>query len=269
MLVGSLKGKCALVYGGGGAIGGAAARAFAREGARVFLAGRSQEKLDVVAGDIWDDGGTVETRQVDAFDPEAVARHVDDIAARAGSIDILLNAIGIAHVQGTPFAELSLDDYLHPITAYSRTHFITAKAVARHMVKRQAGVILALSTPGSRLPGPGFMGFGVACAAIETLCRHLAGELGASGIRVICLRPDAIPEALQMRSHSNEVFRDSAARAGMTIESMLAQHASSGTLLKRLPTLAEVADFAAFVSSDRASAMTGAIANLTCGSLVD
>jgi 3-oxoacyl-[acyl-carrier protein] reductase len=69
--------------------------------------------------------------------------------------------------------------------------------------------------------------------------RILAGELSPSGIRVICLRPDAIPEAV------------------------------AGTLLGRLPTFTEVASFAAFVASDRAGAMTGAIANLTCGSLVD
>ena len=190
------------------------------------------------------------------------------MAANADGIDIALNAVGIRHVQGTPFAELSFQDYAHPITAYTRTHFLTAKAVARHTVKQGSGAILTLSTPGSRLSGPGFMGIGVACGAIETLSRILAGELGPSGIRVICLRPDAIREAV-ITSHTREVFSGLAERAGTTVESMLAERARTGALLKRLSTLAEVANFAAFVASDRASAMTGAIANLTCGSLVD
>ena len=259
-----LQGKNAVIYGGGGSIGGAVARAFAREGAKMFLAGRTLAKLQEVANDIPD----ADLTEVDALDEKAVERHADAVAAKAGRIDIALNAIGIVHVQGTPFAELSLKDYAHPIAAYTRTNFITAKAVARHMVKRGSGVILTLSTPGSRMAGVGFLGYGVTCGAIETFSRILAGELGASGIRVICLRPDAIPQALPT-SHARQVFQGFAERAGMSIEDMLAKRAATGTLLKRFPTLAEVADYAAFAASDRCSAMTGAIANLSCGSLVD
>jgi 3-oxoacyl-[acyl-carrier protein] reductase len=258
-----LQGKNALIYGGGGAIGGAVARSFAREGANLFLAGRSRAKLESIARET-----SAEVTELDALDEKAVNRHADAVAAKAGRIDIALNALGIVHVQGTPFAELSLEDFAHPIAAYTRTNFITAKAVARHMTKRRSGVILTLSTPGSRMAGTGFLGYGVTCAAIEAFSRILAGELGPSGIRVVCLRPDAIPEALAV-SHSRQVFQGFAERAGVPIEEMLAQRARSGTLLGRFPTLAEVADFAAFVASDRAGAMTGAIANLTCGSLVD
>ena len=263
-----LQNKNAVIYGGGGAIGGAVARVFAREGAKVFLAGRTLARLDQVAREISAAGGTAETAQVDALDEKAIDKHADAVAAKAGGIDIALNAVGILHVQGTPFAELSFRDYAHPITAYTRTNFVTAKAVARHMVKQGSGVILTLSTPGSRMSGQGFLGNGVASAGIEAFSRILAGELGASGIRVVCLRPHAIPEAVAT-SHTREVFSGFAERARTTIEAMLAESARTGTLLKRLPTLAEVADFAAFVSSDRASAMTGAIANLTCGALVD
>ena len=263
-----LENKNAVVYGGGGAIGGAVARAFAREGARVFLAGRTLAKLDQVARGISAAGGMAEIAEVDALDEEAVDKHADAVAAKAGGIDIALNAVGILHVQGPPFAEVPFEDYMYPITAYTRTNFLTAKAVARHMAKQGAGVILTLSTPGARLTGQGFLGNGVSSAAIEAFSRILAGELGASGIRVICLRPHAIPEAVAT-SHTRELFSGFAERAGTTVEAMLAERARTGTLLKRLPTLAEVANFAAFAASDRASAMTGAIANLTCGSIVD
>jgi MOSC domain-containing protein YiiM/NAD(P)-dependent dehydrogenase (short-subunit alcohol dehydrogenase family) len=254
-----LENRNAVIYGGGGAIGGAVARAFAREGAKVFLAGRTRSKLDAVARDISAAGGAAEAAEVDALDEQAVNRHADAVSAKAGGIDIALNAVGILHVQGPPFAELTFQDYAHPITAYTRTHFLTAKAVARHMVKQGSGVILTLSTPGSRMPGQGFLGYGVTCGAIETFSRILAGELAPSGIRVICLRPDAIPEALAT-SHSREVFSGFAERFGTTVESMLAERARTGTLLKRLPTLAEVANFAAFAASDRAGAMIGTFA---------
>jgi 3-oxoacyl-[acyl-carrier protein] reductase len=219
-----LQYKNAVIYGGGGAIGGAVARAFAREGARVFLAGRTLAKLDHVARDISATGGMAETAEVDALDEHAIDTHADAVAAKAGGIDIALNAVGILHVQGMPFAELSFQDYAHPITAYTRTHFLTAKAVARHMVKQGSGVILTLSTPGSRMSGQGFLGYGVTCGAIETFSRILAGELGPHGIRVICLRPDAIPEAVAT-SHAREVFSGFAERAGTTVENMLAERA--------------------------------------------
>ncbi|PWK75643.1 SDR family oxidoreductase [Aminobacter sp. AP02] len=261
-----LKNKTAVVYGGGGAIGGAAAKAFARDGARVFLGGRTRSRMEAVAAEIRAEGGFAEIAILDALDELAVERHADAVAQKAGGIDIALNAVGIAHVQGTPLAELSLADFETPVAAYTRSNFLTAKAVARHMQGR--GVILTLSTPGARMSGVGFLGNGVASAAVEAMSRILAGELGARGIRVICLRPDAIPESLEI-SHARAAFEGFAKRAGMPVDDMLAARAASGPLLRRFPTLAQIGDFAAFVASDRAGAMTGAIANLSCGTLVD
>ena len=261
-----LSDKNALIYGGGGAIGGAVACAFAREGARVFLAGRSPAKLQQVADRITAAGGEAEFAQVDALDQRAVVEHADSVARKAGRIDVTLNAIGIPHVQGTPFAELSLEDFVHP--SYTRSNFLTAQAASRHMIRQGSGVVLTLSTPGARMSAPGFLGYGVTCGAIETFSRILSGELGGHGIRVICLRPDAIPETLSV-SHAKAVFQGFADKAGSTVEAMLSERARTGTLLRRFPTLAQVADYAAFAASDRAGAMTGCIANLTCGSLVD
>jgi 3-oxoacyl-[acyl-carrier protein] reductase len=264
-----LENKTAIVYGGGGTIGGAVARTFAREGACVYLAGRTLAKLEAVARDIEEAGGDAEVARIDAFDEAAVREHVDAVAARAGGIDVALNAIGIQHVQGTPFAQLTLDEYMHPITAYSRTNFVTAQAVARHMVAQGSGVILTISTSGSRLaiPGAFYLGYGTASAAIEATTRILAAELGPSGVRVVCLLPDMIPEAGTKGSHSRAVFQPVAERLGLTIDEFLAAPADR-SLLGRWPTLADVAEAAAFVASDRAAAMTGTVVNLTAGSIV-
>src|SRR4029079_17793941 len=140
-----------------------------------------------------------------------------------------------------------------PVIGYTRAHFIIAQAASRFMIRQGSGVILALSTPGSVLPGPGFMGYGVACAALEAMTRHLAGELGAHGVRAVCLRADAIPEALA-RSHSREIFAEGAAKHGLPAEGMLAPHAERSTLLRRLPTLDQVAQAATFFASERAAA---------------
>src|SRR5688572_28537577 len=100
-----LTDKVAVVYGAGGAIGGAVARRFAREGANVFLAGRSQAKLERVARDIAAQGDRASVAVVDALDEAAIARHVAIVTEQAGRLDIALNAVGHVHVQGKPLSE--------------------------------------------------------------------------------------------------------------------------------------------------------------------
>ena len=90
-----LENKNAVVYGAGGAVGGAIARAFAREGARVFLTGRRLPAVNAVAEDISGAGGIVEADQVDALDEQGVEKHIGAVVKKAGKIDISFNAIGI------------------------------------------------------------------------------------------------------------------------------------------------------------------------------
>ena len=195
-----LESKNAIVYGGGGNVGGAVARAFAREGAKVFLTGRRRAPLEAVASQIAADGGQAEIAQVDALSREEVEAHAATVAAARG-IDVSFNAIWIrGDLQGTPLLEMSVDDFKTPIDVAATTHFVTATAVARHMVVgRGSGVILTLSTSAARLPGRDERfhttgGFGVACGAVETFTRVLAGDVGPRGVRVVCIRPDALPE---------------------------------------------------------------------------
>lgn len=263
-----LADKVAVVYGGGGAIGGACARVFAREGARVYLAGRTRAKLDTVARDIAAAGGHAEVAALDVLDEPAVRAHADRVASAAGRIDVMLNAVGIAHVQGKGFLDTTLAEFETPITATARALFIPAQAVARHMAKQNRGVLLMLTTPGGRLAGKGFLANGVFSAATEAFSRLLAAELGGQGIRTVTLRPDVIPDAVEL-SHSREVFEGFASKLGIPVHEMIAEHGRKATLLGRLPRLAEVAECAAFVASDRAGPMTGAITNLTCGSLIE
>ena len=263
-----LAGKVAVVYGGGGAIGGACARVFAREGARVYLAGRTRARLDAVARDIAAADGHADVAALDVMDEPTVRTHADRVAAEAGRIDVMLNAVGITHLQGKSFLETSLAEFEQPITATARAQFIPAQAVARHMIQRKSGVLLTITTPGGRIAGKGFLANGVFSAATQTFQRLLAAELGREGIRAVTLRPDALPDAVAL-SHSNEVFEGVSKRVGIPVMEMLEQHGRANTLLGRLPKLAEVAETAAFIASNRGGAMTGAIVNLTCGSMTD
>jgi 3-oxoacyl-[acyl-carrier protein] reductase len=263
-----LQGKTAIIYGGAGALGGAAARAFAAEGAHVFLAGRTAGRLEAAAREIISAGGHADHAVVDAMDETAVESHAADVAQRAGGIDISLNLIAVPQVQGTPFADLSFEEFALPLHGYTRTNFITAKAAARHMTARGSGVIQMISTPGSRMAGGGFLGYAATCAALESMTRALSGELGPSGVRVVCLMADAVPEALDRGSHAAGTFQKMADAAGMSVPQMLEARTGMSSL-RRMPTLAEIGNTLAFLASDRAGAITGAIVNATSGFVPD
>ena len=194
-----LEHKNAVVYGAGGSIGGAVSRAFAREGAKVFLAGRTPATLEEVAEAIRSAGGTAQTAEVDALDEQAVDRHADAVAADAGGIDISFNVIAHPYTHGTPMAEMAVDDFMAPVQTAARTTFLTARAAARHMIPRRSGVILAFGGPGDR-SGPNrdyyLGGTQVAFDAIETMRRQLSVELGPHGIRVVTLASGGVPESL-------------------------------------------------------------------------
>ncbi|NUS12936.1 MAG: SDR family oxidoreductase, partial [Streptomyces sp.] len=238
--------------------------------ARVFIAGRTQAKLDAVARDIAAAGGTVETACVDVRDQQAVDRHADTIAATAGGIDVALNAVSVPHDQGTPLADLSLEEFMRPVDGFLRTLFVTSKAVARHMGGQRPGVILTLSEPGSKLAVGGILGHSVSAAGKEAFSRVLAAELAPANVRVVCIRPHAVVDAPAAGSYTKELFEPLAASAGRSVQELLDGGAmAQGTLLGRLPTLSEVAETAAFLASDRARSVTGTVANLSAGALVD
>ena len=251
-----LDGKSAVIYGAGGAIGGAVARAFAREGARLFLAGRTLGRVRPVADEI----GAADSAQVDAHDEQAVERHLDGVVDKAGGIDVLFNAIGMEDVQGTALVEMRVDDFLHPVLVAARTQFHTARAAARRMVLAGSGVIMTI-TAGPPEPIPFVGGFGPACGAVEGLWRGLAAELGPKGVRVVCLRSAGSPDTPDVRA----TLERHARALGVTYEECLAAF-SGATVLKRLPLAAEVANVAAMMASDGASAMTGTFVHVTCGS---
>jgi NAD(P)-dependent dehydrogenase (short-subunit alcohol dehydrogenase family) len=260
-----LENKTAVIYGAGGAIGAAVARSFAREGARLFLTGRDVAKVDAVAAQIRTAGGIADTGYVDALDEKAVEEHLDTVVESAGGVDISFNAIGPGPAPDRmPLTELAGDAFARPIAFYTSTNFITATAAARRMSGRGAGVIVLLTAVPGRTPTRVIGGAGPAWAAVEAFSRSLALEVGPAGIRVVCLRSHAIPETPLIEAN----FATAAATAGVSpaeFQAILEQ----GTLLKRLPTLAEVADAAAFLASDRAGAMTATVANLSAGSITD
>ncbi len=257
-----LENKNAIIYGAGGGIGRGVALAFAREGARVFLSGRTRENVEQTARDVRAAGGTAEAAVVDALDEQAVDAYVQGVAARAGRIDVSFNLITRGDVQGVPLVDLRPADLARAVNTGLTSQFLTSRAAARFMVRQGSGVILML-TSGSTVGAPPMMGSTPAAdAAMEQLMRGLARELGPQGVRVVGMWTAGVPETLtpEKVSSVNETMKMSAE----DLQRMVAGLAQM-TMLHRAPALAQVADTAAFLASDLAGGITGTIVNVTCG----
>lgn len=249
-----LEGKNAVIYGGGGRIGSAVANVFSREGARVFLGGRTLSRVETVATEIRAGGGAAEASQVDALDESSVDAFVDSVVERAGSVDVSFNLISLDDVQGTPLVEMPYEDFSQPVEIAMRSTFVTVKAAARHMTRQGSGVILAFGGSGDPVPEYSIGGFQIALHVVEAMRRQLSSELGRQGVRFVTLRTGGILETIPRDRESGEE---------------IARGLVEATMLKRAATLEDVGNVAAFVASDRARTMTAATVNVSAGALID
>jgi NAD(P)-dependent dehydrogenase (short-subunit alcohol dehydrogenase family) len=260
-----LTDKVAVIYGAGGAVGRAVARAFAAEGAHLFLTGRRLAPVEAVAKEVASAGGSIEAAEVDALDEQAVDEHLQSVIDKAGRVDISFNAIGIPNPKiRVPLVELDVEQFSLPIATYTRSYFLTARLVARRMVANRSGVIMTVTSTPSRTGVPFIGGGGPAMAAVEALTRGLSAELAPHGVRVVGLRPQAMPETDRIKE-SFELY----AKASETTWEQFQEVLAGRTHTRRLSTLAELADAAVVMASDKAGGMTGTTVNLTMGSLDD
>ena len=182
----------------------------------------------------------------------AFEAHVAAVEKQAGAIDIRFNAVGLHVVQNRPLVGMSLDHFLQPITEAARTHVLTATTVARRMIEQRRGVIMMLSSSTARESG-----FERRLQPRLRVDRVLHQEPRRRGRQI--RRPGGVAAA---ELHAGDLI--GAGGSGIGRPAGLDR-----TALGRLPRLAEVADTAAFIASDHAGAMTGAVVNLTCGAIVD
>ena len=258
-----LEGKTAIVYGGSGAVGGAVARAFAREGARLFIAARREELLEAVAADIRKDGGNVTVMPVDTSDKDAVEAHLARIVSEAGPVKVMFNGVEWGDTQGQHVIDMDLDRFIRPVRQGLITWFYTGTAVARHMGENGGGSIVGITANAGRQAFPWTGGFGVACAAVEHFLRMLAVENGPKGVRVNWVRSPGSPDAPGVR----EAWQLRADEWGMTFDEVHALFAKD-TPLRYITPLAEVANAAVMLASDYSAGMTATMANATGGAQV-
>lgn len=259
-----LRDRTAIVYGGSGAVGGAVAKAFAREGARVFIAARGADRLGATADEIRAAGGRVEVAPVDATDKAAVDAHLAGIIDRAGPVRLMFNAIDWGDTQGQHVADMDFERFILPVHNSLRTWFYTGTAVARHMAANGGGAIVGITANAGREAFSHTGGFSVACAAVEHYLRQLAVENGPDGVRVTWVRSPGSPDSPGVR----EAWQLRADEWGWSFEQVATEFGKKAPL-RRVTALAQVADAAVLLASDLAAGMTMTMANATGGAQVD
>lgn len=258
----SLAGKRVMIFGSTGAVGMAAAVAFAREGAALHLFARTHATLEAQKSELKSDGAVADAHVLDVTDEAATHRVIAKIVASDGPPDIIWNLMGTGDAQGHKLRDMTTSHFLLPIALAMRGHFNTAAACVPHM--RAGSVILALTASPARNPHPDAGGFGVACAAIEALMRQHAVELGPLGIRAVTLRSAGSPDTPGV-SAAMEIH---AANAGLSREEFETR-STAHVPLRRMPLLAEIANAAILAASPLGTAWTGGVMNVTCGALLD
>jgi len=251
-----LQNKNAVIYGAGGSLGGAVAKALAAAGANLFLTGRTLPAVQKVADEILALGGRATVAQVDALNEEEINNHLNKVVQQAGTVDISFNATATKVVQNIPLTTMTLDDFIHPLTLMTQTRFLTAIAAGKVMMKQGSGVILSLTATPGGIGYPYTGGFAPACSAIETLSQNLASELGVYGVRVVNMRSGGSPDS--------KVFKEAIEHDPHTMESVL-KKMEADTMLKKMPLMADIANVAVFLCSDLAAGITGVTVDITCG----
>jgi NAD(P)-dependent dehydrogenase (short-subunit alcohol dehydrogenase family) len=262
----NLSNKHAVIFGAAGAVGAAVAREFAAQGASVYLSGRHLESVRKLAAELQVCTDEVQSAEVDALNEAEVNAYLAEVVRQAGRIDIAVNLMGQRpdeYSNGVPSLEVPLEHFTLPLTKLVPSQFITARAAARHMVKQDSGVILFVTAVPAR-SGAGVSAIGTAFGAIESLSRGMAAELGPSGVRVVCIRSGAMIDTGTIR----QSLENTARRSSVPLEQIVARLEQT-TLLKRLPTSADIARVAAFLASDAAQPITGAIVNASSGGIID
>ncbi|MEL6342512.1 MAG: SDR family oxidoreductase [Myxococcota bacterium] len=250
-----------LIFAATGAIAQGVARAFAAQGATLWLSGRDR-RVEALAAAISDETGVMaHCGIVDATDAAEVAAFVERAAREGGRVDAVFNGIG-----GTPAqlayprltVEASVEDFMLPVRHILGSQFLTAREAGRVMsAQPSGGAIVTLSATLSGMTAPNMAGITAACGAIEAMTRALAGDFGSAGVRVNCVRGSAMPETRTIQ----QTFAGQAALMGDDGPATLPP-------LGRPITVADTASAAVFLASPLASGITGQVLTVCAGQFV-
>lgn len=262
----NLKDKVAVVFAASGDIAGAVARSFSQHGAKVYVTARNFDTINALAGEIIANGGQAETAKVDALDEAEIDNFLKKVVDANGRLDMVFNGIGVDYDEmgGRPATtEATFRQFMAPMEKICGSQFLTSRVAAKYMLETQTeGTILLLTAALSRSKLPNLAGITAASAAIEGLTRVMATEWGPNGIKVICICPGAIMESKRISGW----IEGAAQQYNIPAEQIIAQY-KAFDILKTSPTLQQIGETAAFLTSATGMAFNSHIIDIDCGKM--
>lgn len=263
----SLEGKTIAVFAAYGAIGSVVTKTLAEKGATLLISGRDLDRLDELRVIIEKTGSHVYVQQIDATDEKQVREAFESWQQNEIIVDGVFNAIGSRMLgidQVKPACETSVQLFKKYFDNMVVSQFITSREASRIMQRRGKGSIVMMGATPARGQAALITGPSVAHAAVEGMARCLATEWGPLGIRVNCVMSSGIIETPNIQ----EVLAGIARETGASQES-IQERVKMQAALRRSPTTKEIAEVVSFLFSKNSSALTGAILNASCGSVLD
>jgi len=253
-----LKGKVAIVTGGGQGIGKAIALAYAREGADVALAARNREKIEAVARQVSEMGRPAFGVPADVSKRGDVESMVAQTMERFGKIDILVNNVGIAGPTAAVI-DMKEEEWDEVMAVNLKGTMLCSQAVLKHMIPKKSGRIINLSSLGGIRGYPRRSPYGVSKPWINSFTQTLAVEAGPYNIYVNAISPGPV-----LGDRLTMIFERQAKATGVSPKE-IEEGIRKKSPLGKIVTEAEVAELAVFLASDRSSGITGQIINITAG----
>ena len=241
-----LDGKTALVTGASQGIGEGVARVLARQGARVVVAARNEEKLKALAEEIGAAGGQALPLVLDVTQPETFGERLKSLPEDFAAIDVLVNNAGVT--ADNLLARMSLEDWERVLRTNLTGAFALTKEVIRGMMKRRWGRIINVSSVVGMMGNPGQANYAASKAGLIGFSKSLAKELGSRNITVNVVAPGYIQTAMTEKLPE-------ASREELT----------GAIALKRLGTVEDIASAVLYLASEEAGYVTGHTLNVSGG----
>ena len=254
----NLKGKVALVTGGGSGIGTAVAERFVADGARICITGRRKEMLEKVAKSL--PSGSVVICQGDVSKEEDVKRMVETTVKFGGKLDVLVNNAGINHP--APIAELDLKLWEHVIAVNLTGPFLLTKEVIPHMMKEGGGSIINIASLGGLRCLPSMPAYCSSKAGLIMLTQQAALEYGSKNIRSNVVCPGGVSTDMTVKD-----FGEFGRMLGIEHNTFINQIAQE-IPMRRFAASSEIGGLCSYLASDDSSFMTGAVITIDGGTAV-
>src|ERR1700730_7175599 len=251
-----LENKVALITGGTSGIGEASALLFAKEGAKIAIAGRNEERGHSVTEQILKEGGSAIFIRTDVRKSEECRRAVDETVRAFGRLDVLFNNAGVFYPHTA--LDCTEEEWDLQIEINLKGTFLMSKFALPGMIQQGSGIIINNSSGWGIVGGDAAVAYCASKGGVVLLTRAMAIDHGRQGIRVNCICPGDVdtpmlPEDAKMR--------------GLKWEDYLAGCANRP--MGRIGTTDEIAKAALFLASDDSSFMTGAALVVDGGGLAD